>query len=211
LRQLADLRRRLADAKAERSATALELDPYRPALDAAHRAVTAAQQQRRSANHQALHAKGRHRRQARKDVDHAERAYAVAITKQHEVEAVAGPARAKFNEADNRVDTIESTLPTTQILIRWSGHAKRASQLRHTITALDDWHDWATGKPTQPDQLTNAAQHLLGEPDPSRRAACQALANTIVEWADHYSPDLAPSLTPQPAPPTRSLGIELDF
>lgn len=80
--------------------------------------------------------------------------------------------------------------------------------LQALADAVDDWHDWAHGKPMPVERIAHL-EVVLGSDRDVYRGASQALTTAVDEWAQTQGIRLHPA---RPSiPPTPSIDIEVDF
>ncbi|MCB0994630.1 MAG: AAA family ATPase, partial [Acidimicrobiales bacterium] len=179
-RQRADLEARLVLAKQRLADAERGLDPYRPALAAAHADIDEAQNRIWKANNIALGSKGRHKRRAQNDARTATADRAAALDRQREIEEVAFPARQHVRAAATEAHQIEQSLRSQDVLDRWHNPHARADQLRELHAAVYDWQQWAAGKPIPLDRITTVAATLRTADE---FAGAHPLADVLDQWA----------------------------
>ncbi|MEP7114466.1 MAG: hypothetical protein ABI862_14465, partial [Ilumatobacteraceae bacterium] len=178
-RQIAELKANLVEATRWLAEANQACEPYRPALSAAHQTVESAREQWWAANNRERQAtKGRHRRAAHRDVEHTKQTLDDALIEQQQVEQIAKPATTRRDQAAATLRSLETTITPTQQLIAISGHDGRARWLRDLDEALDDWHQWATGRTVSPARLAQARSILEDRRTPES-PAWEALANLL--------------------------------
>ena len=94
--------------------------------------------------------------------------------------------------------SIQRTMDTT------SQRTNNPDTIEQRLHALDTWHHWATGHPTNTDELTDTAAALGASPDTQHRHLADQLDNWIHEHHPHHP---RPTPPPQPTPP--AVNIEL--
>ena len=160
-RQIAELQADLVAATRRLAEANHACDPYRPGLSAAYNAVQTARQQWSEANNRQRQAgKGRHRRAAHRDVEQTKRTLDDALAQQQHIEEIAKPVTTRRDQAAAAVRSLEIMIRPTQGLIAISDHAGRARWLHDLDKALDDWHQWATGRTVPPARLAQARSIL---------------------------------------------------
>jgi conjugative relaxase-like TrwC/TraI family protein len=199
--QRADLEMRLAQAKQRLAVAERGLDPYRPALAAAHADATAAQERIWTANNLALRSKGRHKRRAQNDARTATADRAAAQERQHEIEDIASPARQQVHAAATEVHQLEQSLRSQDVLDRWHNPHARADHLRELHAAVYDWQQWAAGRAISLDRVATIAA-TLGAAD--EFAGTHPLADVLHQWAAMNGVEIRP-----PQASTQGPSIEL--
>jgi hypothetical protein len=178
--QRADLEIRLVHAKQQLAVAERGLDPYRPALAAAHADATAAQERIWKANNLALRSKGRHKRRAQNDARTVTADRTAAQDRQREIEEVASPARGQVHAAATAVHQLEQSLRSQDVLDRWHNPHARADHLRELHAAVYDWQQWAIGRPIPLDRVTTVAATLRAADE---FAGARPLADVLGQWA----------------------------
>lgn len=187
--QRALLETRLVQAKQHLTLAERGLDPYRPALAAAHADIEEAQNRIYAANNTALRSKGRHKRRAQNDARTATADRAAAQDHQREIEEVASPARGQVHAAAIEVHQLEQYLRSQDVLDRWHNPHARAAQLRELHAAVYDWQQWAIGRPIPLDRITTVAATLRAADE---FAGAQPLADVLHQWAAMHGVEIHP-------------------
>ncbi|MEX2627875.1 MAG: AAA family ATPase, partial [Ilumatobacteraceae bacterium] len=204
------LRERLQDAEQQLAVARRNFEPHRRALNTAAADVETAQERIRAAHSTALRTKGRARRAAVRDGRAARLDHADALEHQQTVRDHAAPARAAVDTASTNIRKIERLMRSTSIVDHWDRTSTdRVEHLQTLADAVDDWRDWADGKPIPIDRVAHLESALRSDRD-IYPAASKALATAVDEWAHTQHIQLHPT-RPTATPPTPSVGIEIDL
>jgi predicted nucleic acid-binding Zn-ribbon protein len=201
-----ELTERLDRAKQRRADAGRLLDPYRPALEAAHQDVEAARQHVWTTNARLTQARALQRRRARHDLADAKADLDAALERQQQAELAAQPANEAISAAHAEVRGLRDRLDTVDLRRRMALGYVEVDQLRHLRHALHQWRRWADGHP-MPGETAGHVVDALGKADFVDRDRIHDLVAPLSSWAVErgISTELrAPALN-------RSIGIELDL
>jgi hypothetical protein len=209
--ELDQLNRRRTAAEAERSTARRELHLHQSEMDAARASLERARSQRQAADGDLRQARSWNRRTARRRLEDADHALNDAHAQKAHIDAITAPARTACQNTASLIRELDDSIRTTRILQEWSGGPDHAQQLTDLASALDRWHSWAIGEPTEPVDLIESARTFTATSDPEYGRACQHLADQAITWAQHTGIDIARAIAPQPSPPVPSIGIQLEL
>jgi conjugative relaxase-like TrwC/TraI family protein len=177
-----ELAERLRDARQRRDDAAHLLDPQRPALEAAHRDVDAAQRRVWSSNAQFTRSTGLKRRRARHEVADANDALTRAKERQQQVVVAAQPARARIASVDREVRDLTTRLSDLDVERRVALGYVDIHELRSVRDALHQWRGWAIGHPVSADAVARVFE-VLGDQRTVDTASIDTLVVPLAEWS----------------------------
>ncbi len=179
------VRREAALAAAQRELARVDeaTRPHRDALAADQTRATQARRAYEAAERRLGSVGRRGRREARRELDIAERIHERADAILERTQQRTAHHLESYDRARRAVEDAGTNLYHRDLAAQLDGNSRRLPGLQRLVAALDTWQHWSNGDTIDTKQILEAAHVLIRRDAKDHRGQCEALGDTLREWS----------------------------